>query len=118
VRPHFAFAAGLAVAVFAAAIGIVASQQIRGEATYETASLREPAAAAELGAHLAVVFSPEVSYAEIEDAMHAIGATVESGPSPNGVVQLRLARGTNPSQAAKRLESGDLDVAEYAQPAP
>ncbi|HEY8121054.1 MAG TPA: zf-HC2 domain-containing protein [Myxococcota bacterium] len=117
-RPRFAIAAGLAVAIVSGTGGFVATQQLGNAERYETASLPPGAARPSAGPHLAVVFRGDVPFAEISSALQALGATVESGPSPRGVVQLQLARGSDPAAAARRLESGDLDVADFAQPAP
>jgi hypothetical protein len=117
-RPRFAIAAGLAVAIVSGSLGFVATQQLKGAPIYETAQIAESSAHPAAGAHLDVVFRGEASFAEISSAVQAIGATVESGPSPSGVVRLHLAQGADASSAARRLESGDLRVAEFAQPAP
>jgi anti-sigma factor RsiW len=118
VRPRFAVAAGLAVAVISGSVGVVATQQLGSEVTYRTAGNHESAPAPETAAHLDVVFRPDASYAQISRAIQALGGSLESGPSQGGVVHLRLARGADPAVAARRLESGDLHVAEFAQPAP
>jgi hypothetical protein len=116
VRPRFAVAAGLAVAVLSGVAGGLATRQLAPEPSYELVTL--PVARAGPGVYLDVVFRADASFAEIARAMHAIGASVESGPSPSGVVLLHLARGADPAAVARRLESGDLRVAEFAQPAP
>jgi hypothetical protein len=116
VRPRHAVAAGLAVALISGTAGVIATQQLRGEPVYATAT--QPSEPAGPGPHLDVVFRADASFAEIAGAMRAIGASVEKGPSPSGVVQLRLGQGANAADAARRLESGDLRVAEFAQPAP
>jgi hypothetical protein len=117
VRPRIAVAAGLAVAVVSGTVGIVATQQL-GSLTYETATAATGEAHPAVGPHLDVVFRADASFAEISSAIHALGANVESGPSPSGVVHLHLAAGADPTAAAQRLESGDLAVADFAQPAP
>jgi len=117
-RPRFAIAAGLAVAFISGTAGVVATQQLRSEAVYEPASISDVDSHSAAGPHLDVVFRADASFAEVSSAMRAIGASVESGPSPGGIVHLRLARGANAAAAAQRLEAGDLDVAEFAQPAP
>ncbi len=118
VRPRFAVAAGLAVALISGTVGIVAANQLPFAVQYELAEAgtteRNPSA----GPHLEVVFRPDASFAEISSAVRALGASVESGPTPAGVVHLHLAAGADPIAAARRLETGDLGVAEFAQPAP
>jgi hypothetical protein len=116
VRPRYAVAAGLAVALVSGTVGVVATQQLRSEPVYTTAAQREERDSS--GAHLDVVFRGDASYAEIAKAMRAIGASVAAGPTASGVVQLRLGQGADAAAAARRLESGDLRVAEFAQPAP
>jgi hypothetical protein len=118
VRPRLAVAAGVAVAFISGTAGVVATRQLRGETLYETATSAAHTPHAPLGAHLDVVFRADAPFAEIASAMQAIGASVESGPSPSGVVHLHLAAGADAATAARRLESGDLRVAEFAQPAP
>jgi hypothetical protein len=119
VRPRLAVAAGLAVALISGTAGVIATQQLRREPLYEPATSAEQAAHAPAGAHLDVVFRANASFGEIASAMQAIGASVEDGPSPSGVVHLHLARGVDAAAAARRLEAGgDLAIAEYAQPAP
>jgi hypothetical protein len=118
-RPRFAVAAGLAVALISATAGIVATQHLgrAAAASYRPASAgptdRQPA-----GPSLDVVFRADVPFAEVTRALQAIDATVESGPSARGIVHLRLARGADAAAAARRLESGDLRVADFAQPTP
>lgn len=116
VRPRVAIAASLVVAAISGTAGIVATQQLRGEPSYETATAGH--AAPRDGAHLQVVFRDDVSFAEVSHALRTLGATVESGPSAQGVVELHLAHGADANAAAKRLESGDLRVAQFAQAAP
>ena len=118
VRPRFAVAAGLAVALISGTAGIVATNQLAMPADYETATVGAVGDHPGVGPHLAVVFRPDASFAEISRAVQALGASVESGPTPAGVVQLHLAAGADPVAAARRLETGDLGVAEFAQPAP
>ena len=118
VRPSFAVAAGVVVAVLSGTAGFVATQQLRQEPVYRPAAARVPRGHDVSGSHLDVVFRADAAFGEIADAMHAIGASVESGPTPSGVVHLRLAKGADAAAAAQRLESGDLRVAEFAQPAP
>jgi hypothetical protein len=119
VRPRLAVAACVVVAFTSASAGVVATQQLRRElaASYEPATravnLHDAA-----GGHLEVVFRADASFGEIAQAIAAIGASVESGPTPSGVVQLHLVPGVDAAAAARRLESGDLAVAEFAQPAP
>ena len=115
VRPRFAIAAGLSVALVSATAGVIATQQLRAESLYETATSSERVA---MGGTLDVVFRSDASFAEITTAMQTLGANVENGPSASGVVQLRLPQGADTVAAARRLESGDLRVAEFAQPAP
>jgi hypothetical protein len=118
-RPRFALAAGVAVALVSATVGVIATQQLRGEPIYRTVT-DSPAAASHdgAGAHLDVVFRDDASFAEIAHAMQALGASVAGGPTPSGVVHLHLAQGADAQAAAQRLESGDLSIAEFAQPAP
>jgi hypothetical protein len=115
VRPRFAVAAGFVVAIVSGAAGMLATQQL-APPIYGTATSDGRAASA--GAQLSVVFRDDASMAEVSSALLALGANVEHGPSPRGVVQLRLAAGADPRVAAKRLESGDLRVAAVAQPIP
>jgi anti-sigma factor RsiW len=115
VRPRFAVAAGLAVALVSGSAGVLAAHQL-AQPIYGTATA--PAADAPAGAQLSVVFRDDASMAEVSSALLALGANVEHGPSPRGVVQLRLAAGADPRVAAERLESGDLRVAAFAQPIP
>jgi hypothetical protein len=117
-RPRFAIAVGLAVALVSGTGGFVATQQLRREPVYAPASIADRETDSAAGPHLDVVFRADASFAEVTRAMQAIGANVESGPSPSGVVHLRLALGTDATAAAWRLESGDLHVAEFAQPTP
>ncbi len=118
VRPRLAVAAGLAVALISGTAGIVATQQLAHASTYETATAQASESHPGVGPHLDVVFRGDASFAEISSAIQALGASVESGPSPNGVVHLHLAQGADAVTAAQRLESGDLHVADFAQPAP
>jgi anti-sigma factor RsiW len=119
VRPRFALAAGVAVALVSGTLGMIATQQLHDTAnpTYAPATGSDSAAHDGV-AHLDVVFRDDASFAEIARAMQALGASVEAGPSPSGVVHLHLARGADAKTAAQRLETGDLSVAEFAQPAP
>jgi anti-sigma factor RsiW len=116
VRPRYAVAAGLAVALVSGTAGMIATQQLRREPVYATATARDERGAR--GAELNVVFRADASHAEIANAVRAIGASIEAGPTSSGVFQLRLAEGSDAAAAARRLESGDLRVAEFAQPAP
>ncbi|HEU4428936.1 MAG TPA: zf-HC2 domain-containing protein [Myxococcota bacterium] len=116
VRPRFAVAAGLAVALVSGAAGVLATQQL-AHPIYGTATAGNASDAA-AGAQLSVVFRDDASMAEVSSALLALGANVEHGPSPRGVVQLRLAAGADPRVAAERLERGDLRVAAFAQPIP
>jgi len=118
VRPRFAIAVSLAVAVISGTGGFVATQRLRSEPVYAPAAMAEVETDSAAGPHLDVVFRDDASFAEVSRAMRAIGANVESGPSASGVVHLRLALGTDATAAARRLESGDLHVAEFAQPTP
>jgi hypothetical protein len=114
VRPPIAVAASLLVAVISGTVGVVAMRQL--DSAYEQATTSaEPHAA---GPHLQVVFREDVSFAEVSHALRTLGATVESGPTDNGVVNLHLAAGADAVSAASRLESGDLRVAEFAQATP
>ncbi len=118
VRPRLAIAAGLAVAVISGTAGIVATQQLAYTSIYETATAAADASHLAIGPHLDVVFRGDASFAEVSSAIHALGANVASGPTPRGVVRLQLAQGADAAVAAQRLESGDLRVADFAQPAP
>lgn len=118
VRPRFAIAAGLAVALISGTAGIVATQQLRGAPSYETATSLVNGARSAAGPQLDVVFRSDASFAEISSALHALDANVESGPTASGIVHLQLAQGADASAAARRLESGDLHVADFAQPTP
>ena len=120
VRPRLALAAGLAVAVTSGTVGMIATQQLGGalDPAYTPATAAVSHGHDVASAHLDVVFRGDASFAEISSAMQAIGANVASGPTPNGVVHLHLAQGVDAHAAARRLESGDLQVAEFAQPAP
>jgi Putative zinc-finger len=117
-RPRFAIAAGLAVALISGTAGVVATQRLRGEPRYAPAAIADGDVHPAAGPQLDVVFRPDASFAEVSSAMQAIGANVESGPSASGVVHLRLVQGADATVAARRLETGDLHVAEYAQPTP
>jgi anti-sigma factor RsiW len=114
VRPPIAVAASLLVAAISGTVGVIAMRQLDPAFEQATAS----ASAHASGAHLQVVFREDVSFAEVSHALHVLGASVESGPSENGVVNLHLARGADAAAAAARLESGDLRVAQFAQLAP
>jgi len=118
VRPRFAIAAGLAVALISGTAGVVATNQLAFSALYGTATASMPEGHRAAGPHLDVVFRPDASFAEISSAVQALGASVESGPTPAGVVHLHLAAGSDVVAAARRLEAGGLGVAEFAQPAP
>jgi len=118
VRPRFAIAAGIAVALISGTAGVVATNQLARGVRYEPATSRVGDAPDPASPHLDVVFRGDASFAEISSAIRALGANVESGPSPSGVVHLRLAAGVDPVAAARRLEAGDLHVADFAQPAP
>lgn len=120
VRPRLAVAAGLAVAFISGTAGVIATRApwSRLDPVYEPATLGSEQAHPAVGAHLDVVFRGDASFAEITRAIQAIGASVDSGPTPSGVVHLRLAEGADAAAAALRLESGDPPVAEFAQPAP
>jgi len=115
-RPRFAVAAGLAVALVSGAAGVLAANQLSSP-LYDTATTAGEIDSA-TGAQLSVVFRDDASMAEVSNALLALGANVEHGPSPRGVVQLRLAAGADPRVAAERLETGDLRVAAFAQPIP
>ena len=117
VRPRLAIAAGLVVAVISGTAGIIATRQLSPDANYQPATATAEVSSAR-GPSLDVVFRDDASFAEVSRALHSIGASVDGGPTLNGVVHLQLSKGADALEAAARLESGDLRVAEFAQPAP
>jgi hypothetical protein len=118
VRPPAAIAAGLLLAALSSAASIVATQGLGlGGDVFETAA-SGARGASRSGAHLDVVFRPEAPFASVQEALTAIGASVEAGPTAGGVVHIRLAEGADVDAAAAQLESGESPIALYAQPAP
>lgn len=117
VRPTSAIAAGLLVAAFSGTGAVVATQQL-GVGFPLLATAAAAFRPSDGDTHLDVVFRPDAPFAEVQFALQEIGASVEAGPTANGVVHLRLASGSDARAAARRLESGDLHIALFAQPTP
>jgi anti-sigma factor RsiW len=69
VRPGYAVAAGLALALFSGAAGIVASTHAHSEGLYETATAAPPASEGSAGPRLDVVFRSDASFAEVSRAI-------------------------------------------------
>lgn len=81
-------------------------------AVYETASVA--AGVAEGGASLEVVFRESASAAEINRALHALGARITGGPSQLGVYRLELGTDADITAAKKLLTQERDGVASFA----
>ena len=110
-----AIAAGLALAVAAGIVGagIATAWDFVLYETVRAGAQPEPIAQV---AQIDVVFRPEVSFSRIHDTLGELGATVVSGPTPGGVMRLRLPAGSDPRVVAARLRAGETGVALFAEP--
>ena len=118
----FAVARWLAAASIVAALGlaawggwIVEHTPAGAPAAYRT--LTAPAAAAG-GAQLRVVFTPNLTLAELERLLHSIDAYISNGPTDSGVFTLTVAPGRDSAlEVAQRLAilRADADV-RFAEP--
>jgi anti-sigma factor RsiW len=109
-------AAGILVAVLSGTLTTGAIWFVRVAPTYETAAVSAGPAAAP-GASLDVVFRGDASAEQIQAQLRDLGASVVSGPSEVGVYRLRLAPGSDVSEAIARLREEGNGVAASAEPA-
>ena len=108
-------AAGLLVAVISGTLTTGAIWIVREAPTYGTAA----ADASEMiaaGPNLEVVFRPEATLGQIQDALQRAGASVISGPTQFGVYRLRLAPGSDVSAAIGVLREDGRGVATTVEP--